>query len=94
MTAHRTAIEAFRASDAAGGFLFPSVGETAFARDLDGAYLAQWLRAQGYEVTRHWDTGANGRAETACGLWASTNGWFGKIGRRIEAASDLYSKSL
>lgn len=56
-----------------GGFL-PSSGETCF-RTLDGSDVAAWLRAQGYEVLGHGDTGSNGVAITACGLSVSTNGY-------------------
>jgi len=51
----------------------PSQGETCF-RSLDGSDVANWLRAQGYSVASHRDTGRNGLAITACGFKVSTNG--------------------
>lgn len=72
-------IEAFRASNKAGDFLFPSSGETCWCKGpggLDGSNVAKWLRAQGYEVVKNWDCGRNGWAVTKCGLKVSTNGYF------------------
>jgi hypothetical protein len=62
------------------GYLTSS-GETDF-RSLDGADVAAWLRANGYEVIRHYDTGRNGLAITACGLAVSTNGHVSRIADR------------
>jgi hypothetical protein len=59
----------------------PSSGETAF-RTLDGSDVAAWLRANGYEVIRNYDTGRNGLAITACGLAVSTNGHVSRIADR------------
>ena len=71
-------IEAFRASDKSGAFLFPSEGEYCWST-LDGSDVAFWLRGQGYEVIRNRDTGRNGEAETKCGLRVSTNGYFSRV---------------
>lgn len=64
-----------------GGFL-PSSGETDF-RTLDGSDVAAWLRKNGYEVVRHYDTGRNGLAITACGLAVSTNGHVSRYADRF-----------
>jgi hypothetical protein len=59
----------------------PSRGETCF-RTLDGSDVAAWLRANGYEVIRNYDTGRNGLAITACGLSVSTNGYVSRVANR------------
>lgn len=55
----------------------PMSGETAF-RSLDGSDVAAWLAKNGYTVVKHYDTGRNGLAITACGFQVSTNGHVSK----------------
>lgn len=69
---YRDKIEAGR--DARHGFYIPTVGDTCW-KTLDGADVAAWLRGLGYDVVRHYDTGNNGIAETACGVAMSTSGY-------------------
>ena len=61
----------------AGTFL-PSEGDTCF-RSLDGEDIAEYLIKHGYLVIRHFDTGSNGLAITACGFAVSSNGWISKV---------------
>jgi len=48
---------------------------SAHFRNLNGADIANWLEAQGYEIKSWHDTGGNGEATTTCGIKVSSNGY-------------------
>ncbi len=55
-------------------FLPRSLAYQCFA-DLNGDHAKAYLEALGFEVVKSGDTGRCGFAQTACGVWLSTNGY-------------------